>query len=80
MQSSAYTDFLKDDFDKVTFIPFNVSFKCEYYDFFVFRHPKFNYSKNPNPLIEALFPKDFFELFELSIFGNIKLEPGVKFT
>ena len=32
MQSSAYTDFLKDDFDKVTFIPFNVSFKCKYHN------------------------------------------------
>jgi glucuronosyltransferase len=31
MQSSAYTDFLKDDFDKVTFIPFNVSFKSGFH-------------------------------------------------
>lgn len=31
MQSSAYTDFLKDDFDKVTFIPFKVNFKSGFH-------------------------------------------------
>ena len=30
MQSSAYTDFLKDDFKKVTFIPFESNYQCKY--------------------------------------------------
>ena len=29
MQSSAYTDFLKDDFKKVTFIPFESNYQCK---------------------------------------------------
>ena len=29
MQSSAYTDFLTDDFKKVTFIPFESNYQCK---------------------------------------------------